>query len=184
MLAVAVGYELVLASAGAIEGGQFPARYLSIVIPLIAIPLAVVIQEVRAALFVFVPLLAVSLVFAVAAVRDHVSLYPIGERTQIFGARTTATLFPIVQAPSISTSFVVSPGDFQPHTGKVRGKFAVARAGRDAPGYVLWGPFQPLSRGTYRASSPSLRPMPHPTSGSPHSMSSVCRPGKSWLTGM
>ena len=51
------------------------------------------IQKVRAARVVFVPLLAVSLVFAVAAVRDYGLLYP-AEVQRVFGMRSTATGLP------------------------------------------------------------------------------------------
>ena len=59
-----------VASVGPLVGWGFPARYPMIIVPLIAVPLAVGIQKLRAARIVFVPLLAVSIVFAVAAVRD------------------------------------------------------------------------------------------------------------------
>ena len=69
-IAVAAGYELVISSVGTGVGFGLPARYPMIVVPLIAVPLAVAIQRIRVALVVFVPLLAVSIIFAVAAVRN------------------------------------------------------------------------------------------------------------------
>ncbi len=69
-IAVAAGYELVISSVGTGVGFGLPARYPMIVVPLIAVPLAVVIQRIRVALVIFVPLLAVSIIFAVAAVRE------------------------------------------------------------------------------------------------------------------
>ena len=153
-LAVAGGYELILASAGPNVGWGFPARYLMIVIPLVAIPIAVVIQDVRAARIAFVPLLALSLVFAVAAVDDYQGLYPIGEKPRIFGLRTTAAAFPNTRPPQLPTSFVLTPGQFGPQTGTVHGKVVVAKAGRDGPGFLLWGPYASLKSGTYRARFP------------------------------
>jgi hypothetical protein len=153
-LGVASGYELILASAGPNVGWGFPARYLIILIPLIAIPLAVVIQDVRAARIVFVPLLVLSLVFAVAAVDDYQGLYPIGEKPRIFGLRSTAAAFPNTRPPQLPTSFVLAPGQFGPQTGTVHGKVIVAKAGRDGPGFLLWGPYASLKDGTYRARFP------------------------------
>jgi hypothetical protein len=151
-LGVAIGYELILSSAGPNIGWGFPARYLIILIPLIAVPLAVVIQRIGAARTVFVPLLAVSLVYAAAAVRDYQWLYPIGDKPKTFGARTTADLFPVTVPPELPTAFNLSPGgQFQPQTGKVQDGVSVARDSRDRPGYMLWGPYVSLKSGTYRA---------------------------------
>jgi hypothetical protein len=151
-LAVAIGYEFLVASVGPSVGWGFPARYTMIVIPLIAIPLAVAIQEVRAARFIFWPLLALSLVFAVAAVRDYQGLYPASQTQRIFGLRSTAPAFPItirVQAP---TSYTLVPGEPPPTTGRVAGGEVVTHAG-DRPGYVLYGPpTTRLAEGVYTAS--------------------------------
>ena len=102
-VAAAAGYELVISSVGTGVGFGLPARYPMIVVPLIAVPLAVVIQRIRVALVVFVPLLAVSIIFAVAAVRNFGLLYP-GDIQRIVGMRSTAPAFPElagVQAPSV-----------------------------------------------------------------------------------
>ena len=97
-LAGVVAYVLFVTSFGASVGWGLPARYEMVVIPLIAIPIAVAIQGVRAARVIFVPLLAVSLVFAVAAVRDYGWLYPIDGTQHIFGLRSTATAYPVFRA--------------------------------------------------------------------------------------
>jgi hypothetical protein len=149
-LAVAVAYELILASSAPVGGWGLPARYLLIVIPLIAVPIAVVIQQVRLARFVFVPLLAGSLVLAVAAVRDFQGLYPAGERQTIFGLRSTATAFPVTLPPLPATNFTLAPGQHPPQTGRVRGSAVVAREG-DERGFLLWGPFSQLKNGAYEA---------------------------------
>jgi hypothetical protein len=153
-VAVAGGYELILASVGTNVGWGMPARYLIIVIPLIAIPIALVIQEIRIARIAFVPFLALSLVFAVAAVDDYQGLYPLGEKSRIFGLRTTAAAFPNTVPPQLPTSFVLPPGQFGPQTGRVHGNVVVAKAGRDRPGFLLWGPYATLKAGTYRARFP------------------------------
>ena len=149
-IAVPVGYELVLASAGPDIGWGFPARYLIPVIPLIAVPLALVVQEVRWSQYVFFPLLAVSLLFAAAAVHEPSYLYPASDQPRIFGARTTARLFPLTNPRPIPTSYVQRPGDIAPLTGRVEGKQVVARPG-DERGYLISGPYTPLGRGSYRA---------------------------------
>ena len=154
-LAVAVGYELALASAKLPIGFGLPARYLIIVIPLIAIPLAVAIQHVRAARIVFIPLLACSLVLAAAAVRDFEWLYPVVEKPRIFGLRSVATAFPYPREHGFPISFTQAPGGrFPPTTGELKGDKVVASAGRNAPGFVLWGPYSGLKGGTYQATFP------------------------------
>jgi hypothetical protein len=155
VLAVAFGYELALASAKLPIGFGLPARYLIIVIPLIAIPLAVAIQQVRAARVVFLPLLACSLVFAIAAVRDFEWLYPVVEKPRVFGVRSVASAFPYPREHGFPTSFTHVPGGrFRPATGEIKGKSVVASANRDAPGFVLWGPYSGLRSGSYQATFP------------------------------
>jgi hypothetical protein len=150
----AVAYELVVASAGPSVGWGFPARYPMIVIPLIAIPIALVIQEVRAARVLFVPLLAGSVLFAVAAIADFQGLYPIGDKPRMFGLRTTAAAFPYTQPPQLPTSFAVIPGQAPHQTGHVSRETIVAKMGRDRAGYLFWGPYAALKEGTYRATFP------------------------------
>jgi hypothetical protein len=150
-IVVAGGYELILASAAPAGGWGLPARYLLIVIPLVAIPIALAIQQLRLARIVFVPLLAGSLVFAVAAVRDHQGLYPAGVKQKIFGLRSISPAFPVTRPAEPPTSFSVAPGQFPPQTGRLRGDRVVASAGRDKPGFVLYGPYVPLKDGAYRA---------------------------------
>jgi hypothetical protein len=154
VLAVAVGYELILASAAPNVGWGLPARYLLPVLPLIAIPIAVALQHVRPSRWLFVPLLAMSLVFGAAAVRDHYGLYPIDDSSRIYGVRSVAHLFPIPLPPDPRVSFRNRPGQFPPRTGVVQDGSVVARAGRDAPGFAMWGPYQMLREGTYRATFP------------------------------
>jgi hypothetical protein len=154
-LAVAVGYELALASAKLPIGFGLPARYLIIVIPLIAIPLAVAIQHIRAARIVFFPLLACSLVFAVAAVRDFEWLYPVVEKPRVFGLRSVATAFPNPREHGFPTSFShAAGGRFPPSTGELKGDRVIARPDRNAPGFLLWGPNSGLKSGSYQATFP------------------------------
>ena len=153
-IAVAAAYELGVASVGPLIGWGFPARYPMIIIPLIAIPIAVVIQEIRAGLLVFVPLLAGSLIFAGSAVADYQALYPATVQPQLFGVRSIAPAFPITNPPQFPISLTLPPGLFPPQTGRVRGNQVVANGGRDGPGYVLWGPYGRLASGTYRATFP------------------------------
>jgi hypothetical protein len=153
-VAAAVAYEFVVASAGASVGWGFPGRYPMIVIPLIAIPIALVIQQVRAARFVFIPLLALSLVFASVAIADFQGLLPLGDKPRMFGLRTTAAAFPYAHPPHLPTSFDLVPGQAPHQTGRVNGKAMVAKAVRDRPGFLLWGPYASLREGTYRATFP------------------------------
>jgi hypothetical protein len=150
-IAVAIGYEVALASSAPVGGWGLPARYLLIVIPLIAVPIAVVIQQIRLARFVFVPLLAGSLVLTVAGVRNFEGLYPAGERQHIWGLRSIAPAFPVTLPPLPPTSFLLSPGQARTQTGRVQGSEVVARTGRDKPGFMLWGPYSPLKTGAYKA---------------------------------
>ena len=115
-----------------------------IVIPLIAVPLAVVIQRLRIARLIFVPLLALSLIFAVAAVAQFGRLYP-SDIQRIFGMRSTAPAFPALAGVQAAVSFTLAPnGTPAPQTGKLEGDPVVGREGRDEPGYVRFGPFVPL----------------------------------------
>jgi hypothetical protein len=150
----AVAYEVVVASAGPVVGWGFPARYPMIVVPLIAIPIALVIQEIRPARVIFVPLFAGSLFFAAMAIGDYQGLYPLGDKPRIFGLHTTAAAFPNTLPPDLPTSFKLSPGQAPHQTGRVRGETIVAKMGRDRAGYLFWGPYASLEEGTYRATFP------------------------------
>jgi hypothetical protein len=149
-VAAAAGHELVISSVGTGSGFGMPARYPMILVPLIAVPLAVAIQKVRVARVVFVPLLAVSMVFAVAAVRDYALLYP-AEIQRIFGMRSTASAFPKLNEFEWQQSFTLAPGDWGPATGKLERGEVVARASRDEPGFLEFGPYSLMKAGAYNA---------------------------------
>ena len=83
----AVAYLLLVASGNPGFGWGLPARYPMIVIPLVAIPIALLLQHVRASRFLFVPLLAVSILFAFSAMKDFQGLYPLGDKARMFGLR-------------------------------------------------------------------------------------------------
>jgi hypothetical protein len=159
-IAAAAGYEVILASAGPAGGWGLPARYLIIVIPLIAVPLAVAIQQIRLARFVFVPLLAGSLILAVAAVRDSLGLYPAGERQTIVGLRSIATAFPVTLPPQPAQYLTVAPGQAKSQTGRVQGDRVIATARRDKPGFALYGTYGTLKSGAYRARFSLASPTP------------------------
>jgi hypothetical protein len=150
-IAVAAGYELILASSAPVGGWGLPARYLLIVIPLIAVPIAVAIQQIRLARVVFVPLLAGSLLLTVAALRDFEGLYPAGEGQQIVGLRSIATAFPVTLPPQPATSLAAIPGQSPSQTGRLQRGRIVAKTGRDRPGFALYGAYSTLKRGAYRA---------------------------------
>ncbi len=154
-VAIAAAYILVIASAGIPPGWEFPARYLVSIVPLIAVPIALVLREVRAAMFVFVPLFALSLLFVVSAVAQPLRLLPLDDKSRVVGARATSDLFPITnpwlfQYP---TSLVVPPGEYGPSTGAVEDGIAVAHP-EDGPGSLIFGPYQTMRRGDYRATFP------------------------------
>jgi hypothetical protein len=155
IVAAVLGYALLIESIGHPVGYEFPARFLIVVIPLVAIPLAIVLETVRTARFVFVPLLAVSLVFAAAALRDHESLYPfLGERydARLFGARSIQTGFPDTSGDKAPTSFVTRPGIVPPQVGRIEhGRVIASRSRGDEAGFVLDGPYVVLRGGRYRA---------------------------------
>ncbi len=150
-VAAAAAYELAISSVGTGVGFGLPARYPMIVIPLIAVPMAAVIQRIRVAQLLFVPLLAVSLVFAVAAIRNFSQLYP-GDVQRIFGLRSTAPAFPSLSGVQAPVSFTLPPnGAPAPQTGKLEGDAVVARQGRDKPGFMRFGPWVGLKSGGYLA---------------------------------
>jgi hypothetical protein len=152
----ALTYALLVASTGVPAGTGFPARYLVTVIPLVAVPLALVIDTVREARIVFVPLLLVSGVFAAAALLDYQTLYPFARErhheARLFGVRSIQTAFPRPLVFPLGNSAVDRPGDFQPQTGRIRNGRVVASSSRgDGPGYLMWGPYANLRTGSYRA---------------------------------
>jgi hypothetical protein len=150
-VAAAAGYELVISSVGPGVGFGFPGRYPMIFIPLIAVPLGLAIQKIRAARVIFVPLLAVSFVFAVAGIRDFGMLYP-SDIPHVFGMRSTAPAFPVLNVILAPQSFILAPGDPPaPQTGKLEQGEVVGRAGRDKPGFLRYGPYVGLKDGAYEA---------------------------------
>jgi hypothetical protein len=154
VLGVAVAYELILSSLGPEVGWNLPTRYLLVVIPFLAIPMALAIQEVRATRIPFALLLGCSLVFAAATVRDYQGLFPIGERPRMFGIRTLAPLFPNTRPPVLTRAYTNTPGQLPPLTGRVVGDTVVGKPERDDPGFLYWGPYASLKEGTYIATFP------------------------------
>ena len=150
LVAAAFAYELVISSVGPGSGFGMPGRYWMILVPLIAVPLALAIQQLRVARVIFVPLLALSIVFAVAAIREYGALYP-AQFQRIFGMRSTAPAFPVLNEYQWQQAFNVAPGDRPPQTGRVVQGEVVAREGRDNPGYLTWGPYSLLKDGAYQA---------------------------------
>jgi hypothetical protein len=156
-LAVIAAFELAGASVGPNAGWQLPARLLMPVIPLIAIPLAAMLQAVRVSRVIFIPLLALSLVYGFAGVERYQGLLPVGVKPRIFGASETAFLFPITRDLNLSrltTSFRISPGWPEPQTGRVDGGRITAQARRDPRGFLIWGPYSSLKEGSYKATFP------------------------------
>jgi hypothetical protein len=152
----ALAYGLLVTSTGVPAGTGFPARYLVTVIPLVAVPLALVIDTVREARIVFFPLLLVSGVIAIAALIDYQSLYPFARErhheARLFGVRSIQTAFPRPLVYPLGNSAIDNPGDFQPQTGRIRNGRVVASSSRgDRPGYLVWGPYASLRTGSYRA---------------------------------
>jgi hypothetical protein len=150
-IAVAAGYELLISSVGTGVGFGLPARYPMILVPLIAVPLAVVLQNIRVARVVFVPLLAGSLIFSVAAARNFAQLYP-GDVQRIVGLRSTAPAFPELAGVLAPVSFTLAADAAPaPQTGRVVGTEAVAREPRDPAGFLRFGPWVGLKAGAYNA---------------------------------
>jgi hypothetical protein len=153
VLAGVLAYVLLIESIGQPTGYEFPARFLLVVIPLVAIPLAIVLERVRVARFVFVPLFAVSLVFALSAARDHVSLYPLlGDRytARLFGVRSIQTAFPDTSGDRAPTSFVLRPADVAPKVGRLeRGPILAAQTEGDQAGFMMDSPYVVFRSGRY-----------------------------------
>ena len=154
-VAAAAAYELLVASGNPGLGWGLPARYPMIVIPLIAIPIALLIQQVRAARFLFVPLLAVSFVFAAVAMNDFQGLYPVGDKPRMFGLRTTAAAFPMLghEPPADSFALIPSSGAAPDRPAKRPGNSSRKRGATDRA-TCSGGRTVPLRAGTYRASFP------------------------------
>jgi hypothetical protein len=155
VLAAVLGYVLLIESIGQPTGYEFPARFLVVVVPLVVIPLAIVLERVRVARFVFVPLLVVSLVFAFSAARDHESLYPLlGDRytARLFGVRSIQTAFPDTSGDRAPTSFVLRPADVAPKVGRLeRGPILASQTEGDQAGFMMDSPYVVLRSGRYLA---------------------------------
>jgi hypothetical protein len=96
-LAAVAAYAVLVALNGLPVGFQFPGRILLVGIVLVAVPLALVLERVPAARLAFVPLLGVSLVIAVAAVRHEELVYPKNgtrDDARIAVVRDLASAFP------------------------------------------------------------------------------------------
>ena len=150
-IAVAAGNEVIIANAAPGVGWGFPARFLLIVIPLIAVPIALVLQELPVTRVIWVPLMAFSLVVSTAFAHDYLRAYPVGDKPRVFGVRNVASIFPIVNSPLLTTTFTLDPGLYPPLTGRVQRGQVVAKESRDAPGFLMWGPYSSLREGEYRA---------------------------------
>jgi hypothetical protein len=101
-----LAYVLVIASIGLPVGYSFPGRLYVTVVPLVAIPLAFVIDRVSAARVLFYPLFGASLAIAVVAVLNPGDLYihPVESTSaHIPGVRDIQEIFPNV-APSVETA--------------------------------------------------------------------------------
>jgi hypothetical protein len=153
-IGAALAYLLLIASGNPGFGWGLPARYPMIVIPLIAIPIALLIQHVRVTRFLYVPLALLSLLFAASAMHDFQGLYPLGDKPRMFGLKTAAAAYPALGHGHLPTSFVLTPGHAPHQSGHVSGESIIAKAGRDGLGYLGWGPYVPLNEGTYRAAFP------------------------------
>jgi hypothetical protein len=156
VLTVLAVHVLLVASIAINIGLSFPGRYLLVVIPLVAIPLALVLESVRTARLAFFPLLFGSLVFAAAAVLNHGSLFPMPlDRTtpaRLAGVRSIQTAFPDTALTPAPRSFVLRPADSPPQVGRMeRGRVIASRRRADPPGFLLFGPYTILGSGLYWA---------------------------------
>jgi hypothetical protein len=151
-------YAGLVASTGLPVGYQFPGRILLAATVLVAVPLALALEHVPVARALFVPLLALSLAIAVAAARDHESLYASsGNRddARIALVRGYRNAFPDTRPRAPVGRVVVEPGAFAPMTGRVEGGRAVASEARGDPGGVLlYGPHGSLAAGSWTAVAP------------------------------
>ena len=152
---VALLHVALIASTGLVAGFAFPARFLVVFVPLIALPLAAALESVRTARIAFVPLFAVSLLLAAAGVRRDEFLYPFpeGDRipARIAGLRAVERAFPDTRPVDRPTSTSTGPTG-APLVGRVRDGIGVASQARGDPaGYIVAGPYVELARGIYTA---------------------------------
>ena len=150
-LAGAIAYEVVVASVGAGVGFGFPGRYPMIVIPLIAIPMAVAIEAVRPARLVFLPLLAGSLIFAGASISDYQGLYPVGDSPRIFGPEECRTSLPNLDSACATDLFHPDSRAASSEDGQGAGTRCRCTGRSGQAGICPRGPYTPLGSGTYRA---------------------------------
>jgi hypothetical protein len=148
-------YLTLVAAVNLSPGYQFPARLQIAVIPLIIVPLAVLVELVRESRLIFFPLLALSLVFSIAAVAHYQELYPSSSypsQAQLFGVRSIQTAFPTTKGPQSPDGMSLTPSMLLRNVGSVRGPDVVASARRGDPaGYLVFGPYLPLRSGVFVA---------------------------------
>ena len=151
----ALAYLLLIASGNPGFGWGLPARYPMIVIPLIAIPIALLIQHVRVTRFLYVPLCA-----AVAAVRglgDPRLPGALPARRQAEDVRTEDRSRGVPGSRARPPAHLV-----RSHSGpgaapdRPRQRPVNHRESRAATDWATssWGPYVPLNEGTYRAAFP------------------------------
>jgi hypothetical protein len=143
-------------------GTAFPARYLVVLVPFIAIPLLLIIKTSYPARILFVPLLAFSVALAAMGVANHRDLYSnrIGKTTLPL-ARNLQDAWPNFSVnPFGSDGFVILPPDAARQTGRLTERrpldqtdLTVVQASpdRDEAGYLSLPPYVMMSPGTYVA---------------------------------
>ena len=133
-------------------GANLPARYVVVLVPLIAVPLAVAVATNRTMQGAGVLLLAASLGLGGVAVTHARELYPdISGRTYLAPFAVLQELYPIVPGPTPGFKMTAAQA---PHiTGRLDADAGalVAEPGRDQPGHLAYGPYVSLSEGAYVA---------------------------------
>lgn len=157
VLAGVVFYLALVASTGLEPGWTFPARFLLVFIPLVAIPLALLLETVWESRLLFVPLLALSLYISWGVLgTGYTLLYPSGfdrhEPSNFPPVRHIQTAFPNMRPVILPTEARISPGG-EGAVGRVEHGLAVAEPG-DPNGYLLFGARPVLARGLYTATFP------------------------------
>lgn len=123
------------------QGWAFPARYLVVVVPLVAVPLLLVVARVWQARVLGAGLLAVSLVIAAQGVRRPQELYPHSyTRPRLPLVSALAPIWPLL--PSTPVAVTLSAERMLRRTGEVLPgppPTLYAAPGRDGPQHLLFG---------------------------------------------
>ena len=151
MVAAGLAYVLVNAYLGS-PGYAVPGRYVTTAIPLLAVPFAILLAEAGNALRAGVGVLAALTILSVGTMTTDADHLYWKDRSGIEPINRTERLWPFITEDRRPTSSAQSAHEIPALTGTLEDGLRVARAARDEPGTVAYGPNLYMEPGRYAAS--------------------------------